>query len=376
MGRAKPWYWADRKAWYVTLKKKQIRLADNEKDATREFYKLMAAEGKLEAVRADGITVAEACERFIDSVQHLRASTRRLYVDRLGPFAAQFRDARLDQLTPAIAVGFVTNYQGTGKKHTFCDSTRSQMFKHILMLYRWAKDTGLLATNPLSRFKNPWRVAVRNRPMTEAECQAILSDPGTSEAFRELFTFIVATGARPGEIIKIEARHLDARQPIARLQPTEHKTGTKTGRQREIYFPIDLIEILRTYAHNRPKGPLLRNHYGKPWNPQVVSHVFRESRIRLGLPEDCVLYMARHRFVTKLIESGAPLSRVSRLVGHTGTQITTSVYYHPETMEMLADVERLNTPPKTTKPEEPAPQKEADSTGSNGDDDLDAYSFM
>ena len=343
MKQPKPWFWEKRNAWYVTLCGKQLRLHENEREANAEFYRIMAAEGGLTGRQLARMTVADACEAIISTAAHSRASTIRLYRDMLGPFAAHFRSKRLDQLSPDECVRFVSAYQGTGYKgKTFGDSSRALMFRYIKTLFKWARDTGLLQMNPMVRVPNPWKIKSRERPMTEEEYLKIMSDRRLNDRFKEVLEIIWRTGARPGEVAKLSARHLDVRHPIARFQPSEHKTGGKTGLQREIYFPTDLMDRMRKYSELRPKGPLLRNARGKPWSSDLISDTFGRVKRRLGLADDCVIYLARHGFITRLVESGTPLARVAKLSGHTHPETVMKNYYHPDTLIMLDDVEKIN----------------------------------
>ncbi len=94
----KPWFNAERKAWYVTVNGKRHRLAEDKKEADKAFYALMVAEGEI--VQEKGrILVADAAEAMIASVQHNRAKTRRIYIDNIEPFAKQFAKRRLDSIT-------------------------------------------------------------------------------------------------------------------------------------------------------------------------------------------------------------------------------------------------------------------------------------
>lgn len=215
------------------------------------------------------------------------------------------------------------------------------MFTYARLLFRWARDTGYLQINPMTKVASPWVRAVRSRGMTQAEYDTIMSDPRTNEKVKEVIEFLWRTGARLEEIIKIEARHLDVAKPIARLQPTEHKTGTRTGRQREIVLPGDLMDRLREYAKLYPRGPLLRGTKGRPFTQISMSCRFRKIRIRLGLPGDLVIHMTRHAFITRMLAAGMPDTLVAKLSGHGDTKILQRVYYHPDLDKMVEMVESL-----------------------------------
>ena len=55
-----------------------------------------------------------------------------------------------------------------------------------------------------------------------------------------------------------------------------------------------------------------------------------------------MIYLARHGFITRLVESGTPLARVAKLSGHTHPETVMKNYYHPDTLVMLDDVEKIN----------------------------------
>ena len=161
--------------------------------------------------------------------------------------------------------------------------------------------------------------------------------PRLSPNFKELVEFMWNTGIRPGEMAALSARHMDAKRPIARFQPAEHKTGTKTGKQREIHFPVNLWNRLQGYADVHRKGPLLRKANGNPWTSKDISCTWHRFAKANGI--ECVLYQARHRFLTNLGESGVPLGRVAAIAGHSSVDVLLSTYYHPESKQMSDDVD-------------------------------------
>jgi integrase len=216
------------------------------------------------------------------------------------------------------------------------------MLRHIKTLFRWARDTGILQINPVASLENPWKIAARERQMTGEEYRQLLEDKRASLEFKELVEFLWRTGARPGELCSIQAKHLDPMLPLARLDPSEHKTGSKTGRPREIIFPDDLMVRLRGYSKERPAGPLLRTKAGRRWTRSTVGDCFRRAKKRLGLPEDLCLYMARHAFITRLIDAGTIPALAAKISGNS-VEIISKTYYHPDIEAMRRVVEQTGT---------------------------------
>jgi integrase len=334
----KPWFWQARNAWYVQVGGKQVKLHEEKKEADREFYRIMAAEGRLDPRQRQHMSVADACEALIANSQHLRAATFRLYTEKLGSFAGQFGGRRLDSVQPQEVIRWIRSYQGTRpERKPYGEASRCLLFRYIKSFYKWARETGLIELDPFVRVPNPWRVMARDRGMTDHEYELVMMAPRLSPNFKELVEFIWNTGIRPGELVSLSARHMDAKRPIARFQPAEHKTGTKTGRQREIHFPADLWKRLQGYAEIHRKGPLLRKANGNPWTSKEVSCAWYRFAKTHGI--ECVLYQARHRFLTTLGESGVPLGRVAAIAGHSSVDVLLSTYYHPESQQMGEDVD-------------------------------------
>lgn len=339
----KPWFWKARGAWYVQINGKQVRLHEKKKEADQEFYRLMAAEGRLDGRQKQRMTVADACEALMAQSQHLREGTLKLYERNLGFFAgSQFASYKLHEVSPDEVLRWISGmvFSNGGKGVGDGTASRHLLLRYIKTLYKWARDSGATDINQFARVPNPWKILPRTRPMTIEEYAAIMARPLISPQFKEVVEFVWRTGMRPGEIAKLAARHLDARMRIARFQPTEHKTGTKTGLQREVHFPNDLWERLKKYAELRPTGPLLRKRNGKPWSSRKICDHFNKIKKNMGLT--CVLYQARHAYGTNMLESGIPAERVAKMMGQVRPDVLLSTYYHPAAEQMQADVEGFN----------------------------------
>src|SRR5579871_4057117 len=76
----KPWFRPTRGLWYVTVYGKQHNLGPDEAEAKRLYHELMAKPPELPKPKlADGLSVAELFERFLDWCQKHQAP--RTYAD-------------------------------------------------------------------------------------------------------------------------------------------------------------------------------------------------------------------------------------------------------------------------------------------------------
>lgn len=146
--------------------------------------------------------------------------------------------------------------------------------------------------------------------------------------FRMFFFALWRTGARPGEVRKVEAGHVNLDAGVWVFPPRRHKTGKKTGRPRVIVLTPPMVKLTRLLMARHPSGPLFRNTDGNPWTKSAVRLRFCRLRKRLGLDDRIVAYLLRHGFCTDALERGVPIATVAELLGHTTTNTIAKHYSH------------------------------------------------
>jgi integrase len=140
--------------------------------------------------------------------------------------------------------------------------------------------------------------------------------------------FLLNTGCRPGEACAICPEHVNLDEHKVVLP--QHKNSRCSGKPRTIYLNDQaLFSLPELLFWAEPGRPLFRNTVDRPWSTRKLDEYWRELRDRLGLPEDCRLLGARHRFITNLHKRGVPTATVAVLVGHEGIWAT-QTYVHVE----------------------------------------------
>jgi len=327
MHQPKPFFRAQRNQWEVEYERgKRRRLcsgpknSQTEAEAWREYHRLMASLG-LETEIKPHLTVELACDLFLThaekSVSHGAYEQYRI---KLQDFADHYGSLKLDRIRPRHVNEWVA-------KHEWSQSTVRGAITSLKTCFAWLVREGHLPTDPLKHVKRP-KMGRRTRTVTRDERHVI--GKAVSPEFRDYLNALAWSGARPGEITRLEAGHVDFETGIARLPG---KTTRKTGEMITLVMVPQFADLCRALAEKNPSGPIFRNTKGKPWTTNAVKCAMRRLRDEMkeqGVNLDGVTaYAFRHSFATDALEKGVPLADVAALMNHRDIR-TTMNYNHIE----------------------------------------------
>lgn len=172
----------------------------------------------------------------------------------------------------------------------------------------------------------------------------------TSVASRNasLHAYIVVSlliGARTEELRALTWAHVDleGQPPTIMVWRSVRATGdTKTRKSRRtLELPERCVDTLRLHREQQDKirrdtSATWRDNdlvfctlFGTPLDAANVRRAFRKLVKDAGLnPADWTPRELRHSFVSIMSDAGVPIERISRLVGHSDTTTTETVYRH------------------------------------------------
>jgi len=266
----KPFFRPSRRLWYVQLDGRQVNLGPDKEAAFDQYHKLMR--GRLQNVRDENVVAI--LEAFLEwAHQNTAAATYDWYHRHLQVFVESIpSNLRAGQLTPNHLT------QLFGKHPSWSSSTRNGMCRAVQRAMNWAEEQRVIERSPLAKMKKP-KLKAREVVITPAEYGDILRH-AKGEHFRDLLVTAWETGARPQEITRVEARHVDVDRGRW-VFPIEESKGKKMPRI--VYLSDEALLIARKLMLRHPKGPLFRNADGKPWNKQALACAFGRVQIGLGL---------------------------------------------------------------------------------------------
>jgi integrase len=326
--KPRPWYRSDRNQWFVTVNGTRHLLGDHPADAARpqqskktsqwnppkvisdKFHALMADEP--ETVSAD--TIWGICDLFLDHIQKNRAeATYGWYKDRL----QYFKDAIPNMLTDRLEPDRVQDWLDT--KDWAPGYTRG-IITAIKAAFRWAARLRKIRRNPLDGLTKP-EATLPEEFLTDEEFKTLLSFV-KDEPFRDILRLMRHTGARPQELVKLEARHVF--DGYCQLLKSESKGKKK---ERIIFLDDEAQKIVNKWLANNPEGVILRNYHGKPWKANAFACRFKRLEEKVG--KRITMYSIRHGFAhSSLTKAELSPEVVATLMGHKDTRMIYATYGH------------------------------------------------
>jgi integrase len=288
-----------------------------------EFYRIMSVHDTVSKL---DYTLETVCALYLEELEGQNPDLAKRYAGTLGRFCDfEYKRKRLGkllvnaELEPVHLKCWADTFPSAQTQRTYINCCKAVL--------NWAVEKkGInILQNPLAAAKCP---AIQSRAVviTEQEHRGLL-EFWNNDCFCDFLQAMWFTGARPGEIATVEAMHLQ--NGLWRLDPTKHKTGRVTGRDRVIGICDELYEIVDRLTAKHSVGPLFRNSFGRPWTTSASFVRFEKARRHQIIREEVTPYAYRHAWATQALEDNKlDVYEVAKALGHQTTQMVMLHYDH------------------------------------------------
>lgn len=282
-------------------------------------------------------------DQFLNYLQYERNRsplTVQWYEENLRDFETYIRgvDDCLSLLTADADVirSWVEHKMDEGKK----PATVNRGLSAVRAFYRFALARKLVDKDPAHGIVGP--KASKPLPMfvREGEMDRLLDDVSWKDDFnnvraRTILLLFYETGIRLAELIGIDNKDVD-------LEARKLKVTGKRNKQRIIPFGEELAQALTGYVSLRDdtvekqSDALFVNNKGRRIGRCQVQNLVRRCLSEVTTLKKRSPHVLRHSFATAMLNNGAGLESVKKLLGHASLE-TTEVYTHT-TFEQLKRV--------------------------------------
>ena len=204
-----------------------------------------------------------------------------------------------------------------------------------------AKRWKLITENPCSEVR---QIPVPDEPpvffsVADLEKLLVVIEEGW---LKELVVFAVLTGLRRGEICNLRWQNVDLTRRVVHVRSTA-TFRTKHGKQRVVALNNTALALLQSRM-NRSPSEYVFTLDGHRIRDQHIGRLFKRA-VRHAKLSDTRLHFhsTRHTFASLLVQNGASLYEVQKLLGHSNPRVT-QVYAHLLPMQMHDTVNRIKVP--------------------------------
>lgn len=173
--------------------------------------------------------------------------------------------------------------------------------------------------------------------LSREEVQRLIAHAPNLQHHTMLLTTYVA-GLRLNEVLHLRIGDVDSTRMTIRVEQG------KGGRDRYTVLSAPLLAALRAYCRvARPTTwlfPSTRRRQ-QPLDPSGLQRAYHQAKRRAGITKPGGIHALRHAFATHLLEAGADLHTIQRLLGHRSIA-TTSRYWHLTHASLTAQAARLD----------------------------------
>ncbi|PKP51173.1 MAG: integrase [Candidatus Altiarchaeales archaeon HGW-Altiarchaeales-3] len=132
--------------------------------------------------------------------------------------------------------------------------------------------------------------------------------------------FLYYGGMRLDEVRNLMWQDIDFDRDII------HIKTAKGGKERVVFLHSKLKEMSKIYSVN-DEGLIFRSQMGRKYNKRTIQKLIKNAAEKAGIKKRTSPHTLRHSFATHLLEGGADIRYIQRLLGHKNLR-TTQIYTH------------------------------------------------
>jgi site-specific recombinase XerD len=142
----------------------------------------------------------------------------------------------------------------------------------------------------------------------------------TNIKHKVVLTLLYYAGLRLNEVRNLRWQDIDFDREII------HIKQAKGGKERVVFLHNRLKELLLKFGIKK-SGLVLISERGRKYNERTIQKIIKNVAKKAGIRKRVTPHVLRHSFATHLLEAGADIRYIQKLLGHKNLQ-TTQIYTH------------------------------------------------
>lgn len=292
-------------------------------------------------------TLGKMVDRFIQYIEtekRYSALTVRAYRRDMDRFALYMKEAYEVRDLTKVSTPLVKSFLANLKNEGLSNRSINRMISTLKTFYKFCLREGEMKKSPMVGVRNLKQPKPLVKFVPENDINKVSfenRDDYTIKRDQLLFEILYQTGIRKSELIGMRDGDVDAGEMRIKVLGKRNKERFIPA-SRELLQMIGHYQSLRDECFKVHPDRLLLNDKGEEMTPYFVYnkvHLILEAVTSLTQKSPHVL---RHTFATHLLDEGASLLAIQKLLGHTELA-TTQIYAH-NTIEQLKKIHKQAHP--------------------------------
>lgn len=221
---------------------------------------------------------------------------------------------KLSKLNPEeILTEDLQHFMDTLSKDSYTPKSISRKTNSTKTFFKFLKSTSVIVEDPAQGLEHPKFENKPPRILTKLEYRAVRDAARADTRMLAIIELLLQTGIRIGELAKLRVEDTRLEEPYSLHVPPFEDTN-----ERMIPLNKSAAEAVGKYLEVRPKSPSHALFITKTGRPLLIRNIrtaidryFKIAGIKAAKVNDL-----RHTWVAHQLQSGVPMTLVSKLAGH------------------------------------------------------------
>ena len=262
-------------------------------------------------------------------------STVRAYTTDLRLFAKCLEGLPVNAVKSRHVIIYRDGLAKDGRK----PATINRKLVSILVFFDWAVSTRLVEVNPARNVEHFPDEVSPPKCMNQSNLDRLMDTVREGNNIRDyaVFTLLLNTGIRVGELCELKVSDLDLESDFAKLSIRFGK-GRKS---RSVFLNDACLRVITAYLEfresqerNSQSDYLFYSQKSNQFSTRGIRHMVKSNCLKANI-KPISPHVCRHTCGKHLIDTGNSIDRVAKALGHSSIE-TTKIYTNPTESDMCA----------------------------------------
>lgn len=265
---------------------------------------------------------------YLQQTKKCSDNTFKSYMRDLGQFIEYFKNTKIRDAAK-ISANHIREYIDYLSTHGKSQSTEMRVMATLRCYFGFLMRSGIIRQNPVTDIKS---VSIQKKMpeiLTNKEVLHLLSQPKGNDfkscRDKAILELMYATGIKVSELVDLKLSDLNLEIGILHLHSDKHERiiPIYPGAVKTIAHYIEFVRPSVVYDINEDR--LFTNMSGQPLSRQGLWKLVKGYASQANIDKEITPHTFRHSFAAHLLENGAQLNDIQKMLGHSDIS-TTNIY--------------------------------------------------